>query len=109
MTDYKYHPSYFNQDLCNYLEINPIKRYYKTYLLKILINKLEFKFGQYRLDDDLYKILEQNNIYLYGWSKSSSKNSLSIYLGKLRCSTPDRNYLVLSINEKGKNMNYLSI
>ena len=106
---YKYLPSYFNEDLCNYLEISPLKKYYKTYLLKKLINKLEFKFGLYRLDDDLYKILEQNNIYLYGWCKSSSKNSLSKYLSKLRSSSPNKNYLILSIDEKGNEMNCLSI
>ena len=33
---YKYLPSYFNEDLCNYLEISPLKKYYKTYLLKNL-------------------------------------------------------------------------
>lgn len=109
MYNNKYPPTYFNKDLCEYLELNPYQKYYKTYLLKKLINKLEFKFGQYRLDDDFYKILEQNNIYLYGWCKSSSKNSLSIYLTKLRCSTPNSKYLILYLDEKGNEMNCLTI
>ncbi len=106
---YKYQPTYFNQDLCNYLEISPLKRYYKNYLLKKLLNKLEFKLGHYRLDDDLYNILEQNNIFVYGWCKSSSKNSLSKYLSKLRSSTPNKNYLILSIDEKGNKIDSISI
>ena len=105
----KYPTTYFDKDLCEYLELNPYQKYYKNYLLKKLINKLEFKFGLYRLDDDFYKILEQNNIYLYGWCKSSSKNSLSKYLSKLRSSTPNKNYLILSIDEKGNKMDSISI
>ena len=107
--EYKYEPSYFNQDLCNYLEISPLQRYYKTYLLKKITNKLDFKYGLYILDDDLYKIIEQNNIYFYGWSKSSSKNSLSKYLSQLRSINPNRNYLTLRIDEKGNEFNCLSI
>jgi hypothetical protein len=106
---YKWAPTYFNGDLCRYLGVSPHKQHYKSFLLKKLMQKLELKYGRYQLDDDIYNILKDNDVYV-GWYKQASKSCLSRYLTKLRSNTmTNSTFLVLKMYEEGDELQTLSI
>lgn len=76
-TPYKY-----NESFCNYLNIDCDKCYYKSYLLKILTDKLNRNYNNYELTNELILILRQVNIqFWYNWV---SKSRLLNYLEKLK-------------------------
>lgn len=106
---YRWSPTYFNGDLCRYLGISPHKTHYKSYLQRRLMQKLELKYGRFQLDDDLYNILKDNDVYV-GWYKQASKTMLSKYLTQLRSSNANTStYLVLKMYEEGDKLQCLSI
>jgi hypothetical protein len=106
---FRWAPTYFNGDLCRYLGVSPHKKYYKSFLQKKLMQKLELKYGRYHLDDDFYNILKNNDIYV-GWYKQASKTTLSKFLSELRSNTMSTStFLVLKIYEEGNELHALSI
>ena len=76
-TPYKY-----NESFCKYLNIDCNKSYYKSYLLKILMDKLKKNYNNYEVSSELLQILREVNIqFWYNWV---SKSRLLSYLEKLK-------------------------
>ena len=102
MDDYKVYtkPNKYVQDICCYLNIDPNKKYYKSYILKCILSKLEKNiWNQYILDDDLVKIFRANNANFY-WN-NISKSRIYSYVEKLKYEASIPNYVYLiKINEQ---------
>ena len=102
MNDYQEYtkPSKYVPAICEYLNINPSGKYYKSYILKCILNKLTKNlWNQYVLDDSLVKIFRANNANFY-WG-NVSKTRIYTYIEKLKYETSIPNYIqLIKINEK---------
>ena len=101
--DNNYKGNYYNAELCRFIGLHPSKLYYKSYIVRCLMNKLEYKYGRYALNDAIIQIMNNNNINLY-WNHNMSKAQLTRMISQLQINHPDNSiYLVLKINEEGNN------
>ena len=111
MDDYKVYtkPNKYVPDICSYLEIDPNNKYYKSYILKCILNKLtKNMWNQYILDDNLVKIFRANNANFY-WN-NVSKSRIYSYIEKLKYETSIPDYIrLLKISEDAENANLLII
>ena len=93
-------PSKYVPAICEYLNISPNGKYYKSYILKCILNKLNKNiWNQYVLDDSLVKIFRDNNANFY--YNNICKSRIYSYVEKLKytSSTPDYIHLI-KINEE---------
>ena len=96
-----YKGDYYVADLCRFLGLHPSKQYYKSYILECMKNKLELKYGRYKLNQQCIDLMNNHNIYL-GWNHSVSKTHLNRMLTQLKINKPDTSiYLILKIYEEG--------
>lgn len=102
MNDYKEYtrPNKYVPEICEYLNINPNDKYYKSYILKCILNKLNTNiWNQYILDDNLVKIFRANNANFY-WN-NVSKSRIYSYIEKLKFETSVPSYVhLIKINEQ---------
>lgn len=104
-----YKGDYYNSDICRFIGLHPSKLYYKSYIVQCLMNKLEFKYGRYQLNQDCIQIMNDNNIYM-GWNHSFSRSQLNRIVSQLKLQKPDTSIcIVLKIYEEGNNMEQLVI
>jgi len=97
-----YKGEYYISDLCRYIGLNSSKKYYKSYILTCLTQKLEYKYGRYQLNDKCIELINNHNISM-GWDHSVSKAHLTRMVTQMKTTTPDKSiYIVLKIFEEGE-------
>ena len=110
-----YHkPCFYNQLLCNYLNLDHEKPYFRSYVFKILTSKLTNegrhspKFGTYELSEELVNILRSHNNFWYSYV---SPTRLLSYLNKLKIPSShiSSNIYTLKINEDSCNFESIEI
>ena len=107
--DNNYKGNYYNAELCRFIGLHPAKLYYKSYIVQCLMNKLEYKYGRYALNQGIIQIMNDNNINFY-WNHNISKTQLNRLISQLKINQPDNSiYLVLKIYEEGNNPGELVI
>lgn len=110
-----YPPAFYSSDLCQYLGLNHRNKFYKSYILKCLLNKLRNEnpshYYSYKLDNELINIFTNNNINI-GWNKYMSKTRLNRTLSYFKKNTFDKKFsklLVLELFEEGNQTNLITI
>ena len=81
---YKYPKSEWDKNLLEYIGLRTDQLYYKNYVYKCLLTRLQgnYRYGRYELDDDLMNILRANNGQYY--YKYASRSGISYMLTKMR-------------------------
>ena len=107
----KYPKSHWDPRILDYVGLKNNEAYYKNYVYKCLLNKLEgqYRYGRYELDDDLIDIIRsQNDAYAY-YYKYASKNSLNYFLGMLKISENelDSQIFKISFDQNGEDLQNL--
>lgn len=115
-TSYKYPKSTWDPRILDYIGLKKNETYYKNYIYKCLITKLQgnYRYGRYELDEELINIFRDSsaiysqNSYYY---KYSSKSSLNYLLDSLRNKStyvnPD--IFIISFDENGESFDDIEL
>lgn len=115
-TTYKYPKSHWDPRILDYVGLKQTEPYYKNYIYKCLLTKLEgsYRYGRYELDDDLIEIFRNENTipsHFLHFYKYVSKNSLNYALSKLRRNGNDikSEVFTISFDQNGENLEDLEL
>ena len=101
--DTTYTGDYYNDDICKFIAINSSRKYYKSYLIKCITNKLKKKYNKFELSQEFIDILNKNNVFI-GWHHLVTPTCISKYLNYFKVEQIDTTKcFVLKINDTGKN------
>jgi len=111
----RYPQSYWDPVIIKYIGLDTGKTYYKNYINKCLITKLNlnkdsYRYGRYDLDDELKNIIKDKTEHNYYWWYTS-KAGLNRLLSLFRSDTPIVNTDIYTIkfDEFGKDIQCLAI